>query len=39
MKSKPGTKSVKELLDLKKAGMLTPNPEYQRGRVWSSTLS
>ncbi len=28
-------KSIAELLDLKKNNMLNPNPEYQRGAVWS----
>jgi hypothetical protein len=34
LKSTPETKSVGALLDLMKAGMLTANPEYQRGKVW-----
>ena len=37
MNSKPETKRVGELLDLKEAGMLTANPEYQRGKVWDET--
>ena len=28
-------KSIYELIDLKKNNMLNPNPEYQRGAVWS----
>jgi hypothetical protein len=36
MKSTPETKQVGSLLELKKAGMLTANPEYQRGKVWDS---
>jgi hypothetical protein len=35
MKSKPTTKTVEELLQLKTANMLYPNPEYQRGAVWT----
>jgi hypothetical protein len=34
VKSTPETKQIGALLELKKAGMLTANPEYQRGRVW-----
>lgn len=37
MKSTPETKEIGALLDLKKAGMLTANPEYQRGKVWDLT--
>lgn len=37
MNSKPETRPVGELLELKKAGMLTANPEYQRGKVWDET--
>ena len=37
MKSKPETKLIGELLELKKATMLTANPEYQRGKVWDPT--
>ena len=29
---------IEELLQLKKMGALTVNPEYQRGAVWNSTL-
>ena len=37
MKSNPQTKLVGSLLELKKAGMLTANPEYQRGKVWDAS--
>jgi hypothetical protein len=37
VKSKPELKPVGQLLELKKAGMLTANPEYQRGKVWDET--
>jgi hypothetical protein len=30
-------KSLKDLLELKRHGMLTVNPEYQRGAVWSES--
>jgi hypothetical protein len=35
MKTKPTTKTVAELLELRANQMLTVNPEYQRGTVWS----
>ena len=35
MKATPDTKTVKQLLDLRKANMLVVNPEYQRGAVWT----
>lgn len=35
MQSKPDTKTVRDLLDLRKAKMLVANPEYQRGEVWT----
>src|SRR2546422_6491688 len=35
MQAKPEEKSVGDLLQLKAANMLFPNPEYQRGRVWT----
>jgi hypothetical protein len=35
MKSNPDTKTVDALLQLRKAKMLTANPEYQRGEVWT----
>jgi hypothetical protein len=35
MKSRPDTKTVEQLLQLKTANMLYPNPEYQRGAVWT----
>jgi len=34
MKAQPGTRTVDQLLQLRKANMLYPNPEYQRGAVW-----
>jgi hypothetical protein len=34
MQAKHATKSVEELLQLKKYNMLYVNPEYQRGEVW-----
>jgi hypothetical protein len=37
VKSTPETKEIGSLLELKKAGMLTANLEYQRGRVWDLT--
>ncbi|MES5486336.1 DUF262 domain-containing protein [Bradyrhizobium sp. INPA03-11B] len=37
MQAIPDTKSVKDLVDLYKNKMLTANPEYQRGVVWSKT--
>ena len=36
MKATPTTLKIRELVNLKKNGMLTANPEYQRGTVWSS---
>ena len=36
MQSKPDTKTVKALLNLRKSGMLIVNPEYQRGEVWNA---
>lgn len=38
MRAQPGHRTVAELIELMKAKMLTPNPEYQRGAVWSVTL-
>jgi len=35
MNATPEVKTVGDLLDLKKANMLYPNPEYQRGAVWT----
>ena len=35
MKARHDTKTVDELLQLKRANMLYPNPEYQRGAVWT----
>ena len=35
MQAKHATKSVEELLQLKKYNMLYVNPEYQRGEVWT----
>ena len=35
MQAAPDTKSVSDLLDLRKAKMLVANPEYQRGEVWT----
>ncbi len=35
MKAQHTEKTVGDLLKLKKANMLYPNPEYQRGAVWS----
>ena len=33
MKATPGSKTIKDLLELKKYNMLYANPEYQRGGV------
>jgi Protein of unknown function DUF262/HNH endonuclease len=35
MHSVPDTKSISDLLELRKANMLAANPEYQRGEVWT----
>jgi 5-methylcytosine-specific restriction endonuclease McrA len=35
MKTEPESKSVRDLVDLYRQGMLKANPEYQRGVVWS----
>jgi hypothetical protein len=35
MNANPDIRSVKELLELRKANMLYANPEYQRGVVWT----
>ena len=35
MKTTQGEKSVKDLVDLCKSGMMIANPEYQRGIVWN----
>jgi len=35
VKGKPDKITIKELLDLKKEGMLSVNHEYQRGAVWT----
>jgi Protein of unknown function DUF262/HNH endonuclease len=35
MKYRPETKTVHDLLQLKAANMLYPNPEYQRAAVWT----
>ncbi len=35
MQAAPDTKTVNDLLDLRKAKMLVANPEYQRGEVWT----
>lgn len=37
MQATQQTKTIQELIDLKKVGMLSANPEYQRGAVWSQT--
>lgn len=37
MKARQEVKTIKELIQLKKANMLAANPEYQRGAVWSRT--
>jgi len=37
MKVKSDKIKIKDLLDLKRAEMLTVNPEYQRGAVWSES--
>lgn len=34
MEHTPDKKTIKDLIDLKKSGVLTPNSEYQRGPVW-----
>jgi hypothetical protein len=35
MQSAPDTKTVHDLLELRRAKMLAANPEYQRGEVWT----
>ena len=35
MQASPDTKTVSDLLDLRRAKMLVANPEYQRGEVWT----
>jgi hypothetical protein len=35
MQAVPETKTVRDLLELRKAKMLVANPEYQRGEVWT----
>jgi len=35
MKATPDTKTIDALLQWRKANMLTANPEYQRGEVWT----
>jgi hypothetical protein len=35
VKAQPDNKTIKDLLALRKARMLTANPEYQRGEVWT----
>ena len=35
MKTKQDFLSVKDLVELRKDDMVTPNPEYQRGAVWN----
>jgi uncharacterized protein with ParB-like and HNH nuclease domain len=35
MQTRPDTSSVQDLVELYKNKMLTANPEYQRGVVWS----
>jgi hypothetical protein len=35
MKATPGSKTIKDLLELKKFNMLYANAEYQRGAVWT----
>ncbi len=35
MKATPDTRTVGQLLELKKVNMLYANPEYQRGTVWT----
>jgi hypothetical protein len=37
MKANQEIKTIRELIQLKKAKMLAANPEYQRGAVWSRT--
>jgi hypothetical protein len=37
MQAEPDQKSVHDLVDLHRQGMLKANPEYQRGIVWSPT--
>ena len=36
MKTNPGFRTVKELVELRKHDMVKPNPEYQRGVVWTT---
>jgi len=38
MQSVPETKSVDAILNWRKAKMLTANPEYQRGAVWTTAM-
>ena len=35
MKTNPGFYTVKELVELRKQDVAKPNPEYQRGVVWT----
>jgi uncharacterized protein with ParB-like and HNH nuclease domain len=35
VEAEPDSKTVEDLVDLYRAGMLKANPEYQRGVVWS----
>ena len=35
MKATQEFSSIKDLVDLRKNDMVKPNPEYQRGNVWS----
>jgi hypothetical protein len=37
MKTEPDDLTVADVLDLKAKHMLAPNPEYQRGAVWTTT--
>lgn len=37
MKAIPDVKTVKDLLELRKANLLYANPEYQRGVVWTTS--
>ncbi|MEC5323842.1 GmrSD restriction endonuclease domain-containing protein [Aurantimonas sp. A3-2-R12] len=37
MKAQQEIKTIRELIQLKQANMLSANPEYQRGAVWSRT--
>ena len=35
MEARLKDRTVKELVDLRREGFMVPNPEYQRGEVWT----